>query len=312
VAYRLELPASWRIHNVFHASLLSPYQETAAHGPNFSRPPPDLIDGEEEFEVERITSHQHHGRSRTLQYLIKWKGYPESDNTWEPASQIHAPDILKAYHRKRPLELIKTALTRCSKIISPHWIPPLHSSNSFDCTDTSPLHALSLSLSTTPTRNWTFPSSDIQSHLQSLSTVPVFPGRLRRPVLSCPQHTTSVQVAVIPRETPTPLPPTRTTRPRSCPTDPSTPQSSPPSTTLLDGTRPMLCQSRHHLEAPPSSTLLPSPPPSHLTRLSPSSTATLMTASIPTRFEPSRKGSQSRYNSVRHIMHSRDIGTSRG
>jgi hypothetical protein len=35
VAYQLELPASWTIHNVFHASLLSPYRETPAHGPNF-------------------------------------------------------------------------------------------------------------------------------------------------------------------------------------------------------------------------------------------------------------------------------------
>ncbi len=52
VAYRLELPPNWRIHNVFHASLLTPYHETTAHGPNFTRPPPDLIDGEEEYEVE--------------------------------------------------------------------------------------------------------------------------------------------------------------------------------------------------------------------------------------------------------------------
>jgi hypothetical protein len=81
VAYWLELPTSWRIHDVFHASLLSPYQETITHGSNFSCPPPDLIGGEEEYEVKRIMSHRHHGRSRALQYLIKWKGYPESDNT---------------------------------------------------------------------------------------------------------------------------------------------------------------------------------------------------------------------------------------
>ena len=81
VAYKIQLPTSWGIHDVFHASLLSPYHETASHGPNFSRPPPDLIDGEEEYEVERIVNHRHYGKSRRLQYLIKWKGYPESDNT---------------------------------------------------------------------------------------------------------------------------------------------------------------------------------------------------------------------------------------
>ena len=89
---------SWGIHDVFHASLLSPYQETTAHRPNFSRPPPDLIDDEEEYEVEHIVNHRHHGWARQLQYLIKWKGYPESDNTWEPADQVHASELIKLYH----------------------------------------------------------------------------------------------------------------------------------------------------------------------------------------------------------------------
>ena len=97
MAYRLELPPNWRIHDVFHASLLTPYHETTAHGPNFTRPPPDLIDGEEEYEVERIVAHRQFGRSKRLQYLIKWKGYPESDNTWEPADQVHAPELIKHY-----------------------------------------------------------------------------------------------------------------------------------------------------------------------------------------------------------------------
>ena len=57
VAYRIELPISWNIHDVFYTSLLSPYHETGAHGKNFSRPPPDLIRGENEYEVERIVNH---------------------------------------------------------------------------------------------------------------------------------------------------------------------------------------------------------------------------------------------------------------
>ena len=93
VTYQLTLPATWQIHPVFHASLLSPYTETDAHRPNYSRPPPDLIGGEEFYEVEQIQDHQHHGCSRALQYLIKWKGSPESDNTWEPADLVLALDL---------------------------------------------------------------------------------------------------------------------------------------------------------------------------------------------------------------------------
>src|SRR5229473_1175656 len=104
VAYQLCLPIAWNIHNVFHASLLSPYRETDTHGPNYSRPPPDLIEGEEEYEVEKVINHRHAGRARTLQYLIKWKGYPEADNTWEPADQVHAPQLVKTYHRQHPLK----------------------------------------------------------------------------------------------------------------------------------------------------------------------------------------------------------------
>jgi hypothetical protein len=58
VAVQLELPPQWNIHPVFHINLISAYTETQAHGPNFTRPPPDLIDGEEEYEVEQIRSHR--------------------------------------------------------------------------------------------------------------------------------------------------------------------------------------------------------------------------------------------------------------
>ena len=98
---------TWNIHNVFHSSLLSPYHKNKTHEPNFTRPPPDLINEEEEYKVERVVNHRYCGRSRQLQYLIKWKGYLESDNTWESNDQVHAPDLLKAYHHLNPLQHIK-------------------------------------------------------------------------------------------------------------------------------------------------------------------------------------------------------------
>jgi hypothetical protein len=54
VVYCLQLPPQWNIHPVFHTSLLTPYVETMEHGENYSRPPPDMIKGEEQYEVEAI------------------------------------------------------------------------------------------------------------------------------------------------------------------------------------------------------------------------------------------------------------------
>jgi len=98
VVYQLALPLSWGIHNMFHTSLLLPYKETTAHGPNFTRPPPDLIEGEEEYEVEAIINHRHHGHRRQLQYLIKWRDYLSLDNMWEAVEDVHADDLVKKYH----------------------------------------------------------------------------------------------------------------------------------------------------------------------------------------------------------------------
>jgi len=61
VAYCLTLPETWKIHNVFHASLLTLYKETPEHSPNFLEPPPDIIDDTPEWEVEMILKHRTFG-----------------------------------------------------------------------------------------------------------------------------------------------------------------------------------------------------------------------------------------------------------
>jgi hypothetical protein len=41
------------------------------------------------------------GRGCKIHYLIKWKGYPMSDNSWEPAENIQVKDLIKEYKKEQ-------------------------------------------------------------------------------------------------------------------------------------------------------------------------------------------------------------------
>ncbi|KAJ9522449.1 hypothetical protein QJQ45_008265 [Haematococcus lacustris] len=101
-AVKLTLPpAMSRIHPVFHVSLLRPYEG------NFGRlPPTELgwLDDSPQYEVERIVNHRHVRAGKAKEYLVKWKGYDDSDNTWEPASNLaNAPDCVNLYKAQNGL-----------------------------------------------------------------------------------------------------------------------------------------------------------------------------------------------------------------
>jgi hypothetical protein len=104
VAYKLDLPASLKIHPVFHASLLKAYEPGRVSPP----PPPDVVDGEYEWEVEAILAHKDvqvrrkKNRNRTpvfkRQYLVKWVGEDEAHNTWEPEEHCkNSPELITEY-----------------------------------------------------------------------------------------------------------------------------------------------------------------------------------------------------------------------
>ena len=82
-----------------------PYHETKEHGANFPEPAPKLIEGQLEWEVEEIlNSRRHRGK---LQYLIKWKGYSDAHNSWEPKENVNAPELLAAYYEQNTAAIRK-------------------------------------------------------------------------------------------------------------------------------------------------------------------------------------------------------------
>ena len=82
ITYQLCLPKTWKIHLVFHATLLSPYCKNDIHGPNFPAPPPDLIAGEEGYKIDQILHHR--GFPSRWSFLIQWKGYLAKEDSWVP------------------------------------------------------------------------------------------------------------------------------------------------------------------------------------------------------------------------------------
>ena len=82
-AAQIDIPSKLRIHPVFHINRLSPY---VAPPEGDTRAPPDVLldDGTPGFIVEAIVGSRRVDRKR--EYLIKWMGYPTSENSWQSAS----------------------------------------------------------------------------------------------------------------------------------------------------------------------------------------------------------------------------------
>ena len=79
--YELSLPKTMRIHPIFHISLLEP-------APKSAQPQKGRIEiaPNQEYEVEAILNERRKGRGK--QYLIRWKGFDSSEDTWEPVKNL--------------------------------------------------------------------------------------------------------------------------------------------------------------------------------------------------------------------------------
>ena len=111
-AVKLRLPREWtHVHNVFHVSLVKPFLERSEgrQGRYATIPPPPVqyLDGEPIYFVEALLDHEIAFNRRKRPYyrfFVKWEGYSEENNKWEPESNLLTCDeLLDEYKRRNNL-----------------------------------------------------------------------------------------------------------------------------------------------------------------------------------------------------------------
>ena len=111
-AYELKLPDAWRIHPVFHISLLKPWRESTWSTPvdlqwDEVEPEPEPV-----YEVEKLLGWQtvQVGRRKSREFLVTWTGYPLEEAMWIPEKNFTYPRLIKQMmQRDKPVEEISSS-----------------------------------------------------------------------------------------------------------------------------------------------------------------------------------------------------------
>lgn len=102
VTYTLDLPKDAKVHPRFHVKLLEPADPDTPLQETFHY----VQEEENEFEVEKILDWKGSEDTKYTgqgKYLVKWKGYPDSENTWEPEDNLqNCQQRIQEFLRKNP------------------------------------------------------------------------------------------------------------------------------------------------------------------------------------------------------------------
>jgi len=97
-AVELELPSTVRIHPVVNVSRIRHYVRQV-EGQRKKQPALVIIEGEEEWEVERILNKQRIRRKN--KYLVRWKGFIAESDTWEGRENLgNAKEAIEEFERE--------------------------------------------------------------------------------------------------------------------------------------------------------------------------------------------------------------------
>ena len=95
---KLELPITIKIHPVVNVSRIKRYIDQV-NGQRKEAPQPVVVEGEEEWEVEKILNKRKIRRKD--KYLVRWKGFTAEVDTWESRENLqNAGDLLREFEEE--------------------------------------------------------------------------------------------------------------------------------------------------------------------------------------------------------------------